>query len=133
ATFGLTEVKWGIIPGAGGTQRLPRLIGITRALDMILTARRISAEEALQAGLISRLAPKGEALDAAIEVAESICENAPLAVRAAKEAVIRGMDLGLEEGLRLEQFLAEPLRHTEDAKEGPRAFAEKRKPDFQGR
>ncbi|MFQ5649562.1 MAG: enoyl-CoA hydratase/isomerase family protein [bacterium] len=132
ATFGLTEVKWGIIPGAGGTQRLPRLIGIPKALDLILTGRRISAEEALQAGLISRLTPKGQVLPTAIEVAETICENAPLAVRAAKEAVIRGMDLNLDEGLRLEQFLAEPLRRTEDAREGPKAFAEKRKPDFKG-
>jgi enoyl-CoA hydratase/carnithine racemase len=133
ASFGLTEVKWGIIPGAGGTQRLPRLIGLERALDLIMTARKISAEEALQFGLISRLVPKGQALEKAIELAEQICENAPLAVRAAKEAATRGLDMSLDEGLRLEQFLAEPLRQSEDAREGPRAFTEKRNPRFKGR
>ncbi len=133
ATFGLTEVKWGIIPGAGGTQRLPRLIGISRALEMIVTARRIRSEEAIQWGLVNQIVPAGEALVAAFEIAENICKNGPLAVRAAKEAVIRGMDLPLDEGLRLEQFLAEPVRQSEDAKEGPRAFAEKRVPDFKGR
>lgn len=133
ATFGLTEVKWGIIPGAGGTQRLPRLIGIPKAMDLILTARRMDAEEALQSGLLSRLVPKGESLAAALEIAETICQNGPLAVRAAKEAVLRGSDLSLDEGLRLEQFLAEPVRQSEDAKEGPSAFANKRKPNFKGR
>lgn len=132
ATFGLTEVKWGIVPGAGGTQRLPRLIGISRALEMILTARRLDAGEALQWGLINQSVPTGQALSAAVDMAEKICKNGPLAVRAAKEAVIRGLDLPLDEGLRLEQFLAEPVRLSEDAKEGPRAFAEKRTPDFKG-
>lgn len=133
ATFGLTEVKWGIIPGGGGTQRLPRLLGVGKALEMILTARRISAEEALQTGLVSRVVPKGEALTASIETAERICRNGPLAVRAAKEAVIRGMDLSIEEGLRLEQTLAEPVRQSEDAKEGPKAFSERREPEFKGK
>ncbi len=133
ASFGLTEVKWGIIPGAGGTQRLPRLIGVDRALDLILTARKMPAEEALRCGLVSRLVPAGQALEKAVELAEQICENAPLAVRAAKEAVMRGLDMRLEEGLRLEQLLAEPLRQSDDAKEGPRAFAEKCKPQFRAR
>ena len=133
ASFGLTEVKWGIIPGAGGTQRLPRLIGIDKAMDLMMTARRMPADEALQCGLVSRLVPTGLALEKALELAEQICENAPLAVRAVKEATLRGLDMGLDEGLRLEQFLAEPLRQTEDAKEGPRAFTEKRKPEFKGR
>ena len=133
ATFGLTEVKWGIIPGAGGTQRLPRLIGISRALEMIITARRINAEEAFQWGLINQMVPAETALSASVKLAEMICKNGPLAVRAAKEAAVRGMDLPLDEGLRLEQFLAEPVRLSEDAKEGPRAFAEKRAPDFKGR
>jgi len=132
ASFGLTEVKWGIIPGAGGTQRLPRLIGTDKALDLMITGRKMPANEALQCGLVSRLVPTGQALENAIELAEQICENAPLAVRAAKEAVMRGLDMSLDEGLRLEQFLAEPLRQSEDAKEGPRAFTEKRKPQFKG-
>ncbi len=133
ATFGLTEVKWGIIPGAGGTQRLPRLIGISRALEMIITARRLDAETALLWGLVNQMVPVGKSLSVAIEMAEMICKNGPLAVRAAKEAVIRGLDLPLDEGLRLEQFLAEPVRLSEDAKEGPKAFAEKRAPDFKGK
>ncbi len=133
ASFGLTETRWGIIPGAGGTQRLPRLIGVPKALDLILTARRMGAEEALQCGLLSQVVSKGSSLSAALEIAERICENGPLAVRAAKEAVLRGADLPLDEGLRLEQFLAEPVRQSEDAREGPLAFAERRKPAFTGR
>lgn len=133
ASFGLTEVKWGIIPAAGGTQRLPRLIGTGKALEMILTAQRISAQEALECGLVSRVVVQGESVSAAMEVAEQICRNGPLAVRAAKEAILRGIDLPLEEGLRLEQQLAEPVRQSEDAKEGPKAFAEKRAPEFKGK
>lgn len=132
AQFGLTEVKWGIIPGAGGTQRLPRLIGLERALDLMMTARKMPAEEALRCGLVSRLVPKGQALGTAIALAEQICENAPLAVRAVKEAAMRGLDMSLDEALRLEQFLAEPLRQSADAKEGPRAFAAREKPRFKG-
>ncbi len=133
ATFGLTEVSRGIIPGAGGTQRLPRLISTTKSLEMILTADRIDAQEALQIGMVSRVVPLKEVLNEALKTAEKICRNAPLAVRAAKEAIYRGLDMPLAEGLRLEQFLAEPVRQSEDAKEGPRAFVEKRDPNFQGR
>ncbi|MGD2272447.1 MAG: enoyl-CoA hydratase-related protein [Desulfobacterales bacterium] len=133
AIFGLTEVSLGIMPGAGGTQRLPRLISLARSLEMILTAERIDAQEALRIGLVNRVVPLNEVLAEALRTAEKICRNAPLAVRAAKEAVYRGLDLPLAEGLRLEQFLAEPVRQSEDAKEGPRAFAEKRDPDFKGR
>lgn len=133
ATFGLTEVSRGIIPGAGGTQRLPRLISLAKSLEMILAADRIDAQEALRIGLISRVVPLKEVLAEALKTAEKICRNAPLAVRAAKEAIYRGLDLPLAEGLRLEQFLAEPVRQSEDAKEGPRAFVEKRDPDFKGR
>jgi E-phenylitaconyl-CoA hydratase len=133
ATFGLTEVKWGIIPGAGGTQRLPRLIGPSRALKMILTAERIDAIEACGIGLVEEVVAGGKALERALELAGAICANAPLAVRAAKEAVWRGLDLSLDEGLRLEQFLAEPLRTSEDSAEGRAAFIEKRAPNFKGR
>lgn len=133
ATFGLTEAKWGIVPGAGGTQRLPRLIGTSRALEMIMTGSRISCEDAFKWGLINHMVQKGGAVSKAMEIAGKICKNGPLAVRAAKEAVIRGMDFSLEEGLRLEQFLAEPVRQSKDAKEGPAAFSQKREPDFQGK
>ena len=104
-----------------------------KALDLMMTARKMPADEALQCGLISRLVPKGQALSTALALAEQICDNAPLAVRAVKEAALRGIDMSLEDGLRLEQFLAEPLRQSEDAKEGPRAFALKQKPKFEGR
>jgi E-phenylitaconyl-CoA hydratase len=133
ATFGLPEVTRGIIPGAGGTQRLPRLVGPERALDLILTGRRIDAREAERIGLVSRVVPFDRLRDEAVAVATGIAENAPLAVRAAKAAVWRGLDLPLEEGLRLEQLLAEPVRQSEDAREGPRSFFEKRKPEFKGR
>lgn len=133
ATFGLTEVSVGIIPGAGGTQRLPRIISFSKSLELILCAERIDAREALKIGLVSRVVPVKNVMPEAIKTAERICQNAPLAVRAAKEAIYRGLDLPLPEGLRLEQFLAEPIRQTEDAREGPAAFSEKRKPRFKGR
>jgi enoyl-CoA hydratase/carnithine racemase len=133
ATFGLPEVTRGIIPGAGGTQRLPRLIGPERALDLILTGRRIDAREAERIGLVTRVVAQDALRREAIAVAEAIAGNGPLAVRAAKAAVWRGLDVPLEEGLRLEQLLAEPVRQSEDAQEGPRAFLDKRKPEFKGR
>lgn len=122
-----------IITAGGGTQRLPRLIGLEKALDLIMTAPKISAEEALQFGLISRLVARGQALEKTLEQAEQICENVPLAVCAAQEAAMHGLDMSLDEGLRLEQFLAEPLRQSDDSREGPRASTEKRKPRFKGR
>jgi E-phenylitaconyl-CoA hydratase len=132
ASFGLPEVTRGIIPGAGGTQRLPRLVGPERALDLILTGRRIDAHEAERIGLVSRVVSASELGSEALAVANAIAENGPLAVRAAKAAVWRGLDIPLEDGLRLEQLLAEPVRQSEDAQEGPRAFLEKRKPEFKG-
>ncbi|MCP4039058.1 MAG: enoyl-CoA hydratase/isomerase family protein [bacterium] len=133
ASFGLPEVTRGMIPGAGGTQRLPRLIGPERALDLILSGRRIDAVEAERIGLVSRVVSSGDLIGESLRVASSIAENGPLAVRAAKAAVWRGLDRPLEDGLRLEQLLAEPVRQSEDALEGPRAFLEKRKPEFKGR
>ncbi|MCC6766584.1 MAG: enoyl-CoA hydratase/isomerase family protein [Deltaproteobacteria bacterium] len=133
ATFGLPEVTRGILPGAGGTQRLPRLIGPAHALDLILTGRRIDAREAERIGLVTRVVPPAELRDAALAVASAIAANGPLAVRAAKASVWRGLDLPLEDGLRLEQLLAEPVRQSDDAQEGVRAFLEKRPPDFKGR
>ncbi len=133
ATFGLTEVRWAIMPGAGGTQRLPRMVPLARAMEMILMAQPISADEAYRIGLVNRVVPPPELMPTAIAWAETLCERGPLAVRAAKEAVIRGLSLPLPDGLRLEAFLSNTLRGTEDAEEGPRAFAEKRKPNFKAR
>jgi E-phenylitaconyl-CoA hydratase len=133
ATFGLTEVRWAIMPGAGGTQRLPRAVPLARAMELILLAEPISAAEAHRIGLLNRVVPLAELMPTARRWADTLCERGPLAVRAAKEAVIRGLSLPLSDGLRLEAFLAGTLRGTEDATEGPRAFAEKRKPIFKGK
>jgi E-phenylitaconyl-CoA hydratase len=133
ATFGLTEVRWAIMPGAGGTQRLPRAVPLAKALEMILMAKTLTAEEALRHGLVNAVVPLPELLPTARQWAAKICECGPLAVRAAKEAVLRGLSLPLADGLRLEAFLSGTLRGTEDAVEGPKAFAEKRKPDFKAR
>lgn len=133
AKFGLTEVRWAIMPGAGGTQRLPRAVGLTKALEMVLTGEQIDAQEAYRIGLVSTVVPLPELLPEARRLAETLCERGPLALRAAKEAVIRGLSLPMPDGLRLEAFLSGTLRGTEDAVEGPKAFAEKRKPTFKAR
>jgi E-phenylitaconyl-CoA hydratase len=133
ATFGCTEVGRGIMPGAGGTQRLPRVVPLGKSLEMLFTGESIDAQEAYRIGLVNKVVPPDQLIPEAMKMAERICRNAPLAVQAAKEAVYRGLDLSLAEGLRLEEFLAEPVRQSEDAKEGPRAFFEKRPPVFQGK
>jgi enoyl-CoA hydratase/carnithine racemase len=133
ATFGLTEVRWAIMPGAGGTQRLPRALPLARAMELILTGDPMTADEALRLGLVNRVVPLAELMPTALALAEKLCERGPLALRAAKEAVIRGLSLPLADGLRLEAFLSATLRATADAAEGPRAFAEKRKPAFRAR
>ncbi|MBI3457363.1 MAG: enoyl-CoA hydratase/isomerase family protein [Candidatus Rokubacteria bacterium] len=133
ATFGLTEVRWAIMPGAGGTQRLPRAIPLAKAMELILTGETITAQEAYRIGLVSAVVPLAELLPTARRWAQTLCERGPLAVRAAKEAIIRGLSLPLADGLRLEAFLSGTLRGTEDAVEGPRAFAEKRKPVYKAR
>lgn len=133
AELGLTEVKLGIIPGGGGTQRLTRLIGPGRAKDLILTGRRLNAAEAFAIGLVNRLAPEGRLLDAAFSLAESITENAPLAISAAKHAIDEGHSLELDAALALELEKYEPLLQTEDRLEGLKAFAEKRPPQYRGR
>jgi enoyl-CoA hydratase/carnithine racemase len=109
------------------------MIPLPKALEMILLGRRVNAPEALRIGLVNEVYPLSELRPAAFRLAEELCQNAPLAVQAAKEAVLRGLQMPLEEGLRLEQFLAEPVRNSEDAREGVRAFLEKRKPQFKGR
>jgi enoyl-CoA hydratase/carnithine racemase len=122
ATFGLPEVRWAIIPGAGGTQRLPRTVSLAKAMEMILMAKTLTAADALEAGLINAVVPAAELMSTARAWAETICERGPLAVRAAKEAVMRGLAMPLPDGLRLEAFLSGTLRGTEDAVEGPKAF-----------
>ncbi len=133
ARFGQPEVRWAIIPGAGGTQRLPRAIGMSAALEIMLSGRQLEAEEALRLGLVHKVVPAGEALAEAHRVAEALLANGPLALRAVKQAVLRGQDLPLAQGLNLElELFAEVLR-SDDAIEGPRAFAEKRPPRYQAR
>jgi enoyl-CoA hydratase len=133
ATLGLTEIDLAIIPGGGGTQRLPRLVGRGKALEMILTGARIPADEALRIGLVERVVPAGEALKASTELARAIAAKAPVALRYAKEAVVKGLELPLADGLRLEGDLSTLLRTTEDRVEGARAFLEKRAPRWSGR
>jgi enoyl-CoA hydratase/carnithine racemase len=133
AELGLTEVKLGIIPGGGGTQRLSRLIGPGRAKDLILTGRRVRADEALALGLVNQVAPEGKLLETALALAQTIVANAPIAVAAAKHAIDEGLSLDLDQALTLEHEKYEQTLRSEDRLEGLRAFAEKRPPRFQGR
>jgi enoyl-CoA hydratase/carnithine racemase len=132
ARFGLAEVKWAIIPGAGGTQRLPRAVPLGMALEMILTGDPIDADEALRVGLINRIVPQAELVAAALELASRIASRGPVAVRAARRAVYEGLGRDFEAGMAIEEFLFNESIRTEDASEGPRAFAEKRTPIFKG-
>ncbi|WP_028775469.1 enoyl-CoA hydratase-related protein [Shimazuella kribbensis] len=132
STFALPETSLGIIPGAGGTQRLSRIAGITIAKLLIYTARRISAMEAKQVGIISKLTQTGHALREAMLMAEEIAENGPLAVKYAKLAIQEGYPLGLELAMEKEAYAYEHLITTKDRTEGLHAFREKRKPQFGG-
>ena len=133
AQFGAPEVKLGIIPGDGGTQRLPRLIGKGRAMEMILTGDFIGAEEAFRIGLVNRVVPQENLLKKTMELAEKIASRPPLAVKYAKEAVNRSIEGGSESGYALESFLHALTCTTEDKKEGVAAFLEKRKGQFKGK
>lgn len=133
AQFGLGEVRLGWLPGGGGTQRLPRLIPLGRALEMLYTGKRIDAHDALRLGLVDYVVPMAELIRRCEEIAAEICKSAPLAVRKIKEVALRGLDLPLAEGLRLEQQSYQWLNATEDSREGARAFAEKRPPNWKGR
>jgi len=133
AVMGLPEVKLGIIPGYGGTQRLPRLVGPGRALELILSARSIKADEAERIGLVNRVVPQATLVDEAVALAESILANGPLAVAAALECVVRGLSLPLDQGLRFESGRFGILASSEDMHEGLQAFLDKRKPDFHRR
>ncbi|MFP4392897.1 MAG: enoyl-CoA hydratase [Desulfohalobiaceae bacterium] len=133
ASMGLTETKLAIIPGAGGTQRLPRLVGRSRAKEMIFTGRRLDTEEAWQIGLVDAVCPQEQLLDKCLETASLICENGPLAVEQAKYAINTGLESDIHTGLAVESNAYWLLIPTEDRLEGLAAFKEKRKPVYKGK
>lgn len=133
ARLGLREVVQSLMPGWGGTQRLPRLVPFGLALEILMTGDFVSAEEAYRIGLVNKVVPHNELMATAEAMANRLNENGPLAVRAVKEAAYRGVEMSLEEGLELERSLIRNLMMSEDAKEGPLAFMMKRKPEYKGR
>jgi len=133
AKFGLPEVTIGVIPGAGGTQRLVRAVGKALAMEMILNERKLNAQEALHFGLVNRVAPVSDYLNDALQLAEVIASRAPLAVRAAKRAINHSYESFLGDGLAEEKQIFYNLFGTEDQKEGMKAFVEKRKPNWTGK
>lgn len=133
ARFSQPEVNVGVIPGAGGTQRLPRFIGRSKAVEMILMGQQIDAQEAYRTGLVNKVVANGKLMETAMLWAGTICQAGPLQVRAAKEAIIRGFSVPLEEGLRIERELQNRMTTTEDYKEAGLAFIEKRKPKWQAK
>ncbi len=133
AKFGLPEVKVGVCPGGGGTQRLPRKIPFNLAAEMLFTGKTIDAQEAYRIGLVNKVVPLPMLMSEAKKIAETICEVAPLAVRTAKECMVRGTGMSLEDGLRLEDDFQTYVMSTRDFEEGLSAFREKRKPKYTGR
>ena len=133
AEFGQPEITLGIIPGGGGTQRLARVLGKQRTMELVLTGRRIGAPEAHALGLVNTVASKKEWLDKAMEVAETVARRPPIAARLAKQAIIAADESALSAGLETERRLYELAMATEDRVEGMEAFLEKRKPEFRGR
>ncbi|GAC1313831.1 MAG: crotonase/enoyl-CoA hydratase family protein [Acidimicrobiales bacterium] len=133
ATFGLSEVKRGIVAGNGGTQRLMANLPYAIAMEMLLTGEAIDAPTAAAWGLVNRVVPIAQLMDTAMALAHKVAANAPLAVQASKELAVRSRDMDLATGLRLEQSLNRLLQFTEDAQEGPKAFAERRPANFRGR
>jgi enoyl-CoA hydratase/carnithine racemase len=133
AHLGLTEVRLGIMPGAGGTQRLTRLVGVARAKELILLGRRITATRAHEIGLVNVVVPPAQLGHMVHELVKELEGCAPVSVAAAKEAIDRGVDVVFDEGLRIERGCYERTLTTEDRNEGLRAFAEKRAPKYQGR
>ncbi|WP_102271890.1 enoyl-CoA hydratase-related protein [Cytobacillus massiliigabonensis] len=133
AKMGLTETSLAIIPGAGGTQRLPRLIGQAKALELILTAKRLSAEEAFTYGLVTKITDPENLIETCFELAEQMLANGPLALQQAKFAVKQGMNVDLQTGLQIERKAYEVIIPTEDRIEALQAFSEKRKPEFKGK
>jgi enoyl-CoA hydratase len=133
ARFGQPEIKIGVIPGAGGTQRLARTFGKFRTMEMVLTGEPFTAQEMADHGLVNRVVPKGEHLSEALKLAKVIAERPPLAVRLGKDAVLAAFETSLQEGLEIERKNFFLLFATEDMREGMRAFIEKRKAEFKGR
>jgi enoyl-CoA hydratase len=133
AKFGQPEVKLGVLPGGGGTQRLPRLVGKGRALQLILSGEMISAQEAYRIGLVNEVVPTADLISRAEAILKQIFANAPLAVRYSLDAVNKGLETSQTEGLALEASFFGLCAGTEDKQEGTRAFLEKRAPQFQGR
>ncbi|CAA0831624.1 ATP-dependent caseinolytic (Clp) protease/crotonase family protein [Striga hermonthica] len=132
AVLGLPETGLAIIPGAGGTQRLPRLVGKSMAKELIFTGRKIGGRDALSMGLVNHCVPAGEARSIALEIARDINQKGPLAIRMAKQAIDGGLEVDLSTGLALEEDCYEQLLHTKDRLEGLAAFAERRKPNYTG-
>lgn len=130
--FGFPQTTYGLIPSGGGTQRLPRIVGTGKAMEMLILAEPITAEEAYRIGLVSSVVPKGKTAERAEEVAEKLISRAPIAVRYAKEAVNKGVDMTLEQGLRLEADLSILLQSTRDRAEGIKAFVEMGTASFKG-
>jgi enoyl-CoA hydratase len=130
ARFGQPEIKLGIIPGAGGTQRLPRAVGKAKAMDLALTGRMMDAQEAERAGLVSRVVPLDKLMDEALSAALSICDYSQMAVMSAKESINRAFESSLSDGVMFERRMFHALFATEDQKEGMDAFVNKRKPVF---
>jgi len=133
AKLGLAEVKRGLIPGSGGTQRLPRTVGVAKALEICLTGDNVTGAEAQRLGLVNIAVPAGDVMKAAEDLAVRILKGAPMSVLFIKEAIKKGVELSLDEGFRLESDLSALIATTEDSKEGPRAFAEKRAPVWKGK
>ena len=133
AHFGLPQVTGGSMAADGGTQRLPRIVGRGKALELLMTADTITAEEALDIGLISRVAPAESLAEEAAKLAETIAGKGPIALRYLKEAIVKGMDMTLEQGLRLEADLYFLIHTTADRTEGIRSYLEKRKPEYKGK
>lgn len=133
ATFGIPEVKWGLFPAGGATVRLPRQIPYCWAMQLLLVGDPITAQQALRIGLINQIVPRKELMDKAMAIAQRLCENGPLSLRAIKESVLRCYDIPKEHAYFLEAFLAKQVFGSKDATEGPRAFFDKRKPQFKGR
>ncbi len=133
ASFGLQEVKWAILPGAGSLARLPRQMPYCKAMEILLTGNRIDAAEAYRLGLINYVVSREQLMPKAEELAATIAENGPFAVRKIKEAVIKCSGVPLAEAFKIENAISRQVMVTEDAREGPRAFMEKRKPRYQGK
>jgi enoyl-CoA hydratase/carnithine racemase len=132
AIFGTPEAKVGLLPGGGSITRLPRQIPYAKMMEMLLVGRPFSAQEALDMGLLNYVVPRGELMDKAMELAEMLAENGPLAVSKIKEGVIRSSGLPLSESYQIENEVSAAVMTSKDAREGPRAFKEKRKPNFTG-